>query len=445
MKNFILGFLLAAVLLGGGFVGYTRWSGARKGAEQAATKYHCPMHPTYVSDKPGDCPICGMKLVPIVQANPPVSSPADPHAGHGTGTAAPAHRMGEGEPVSTVPGYATVVIPQERMQMMGITLAEARRMELDQSIRTFGRVTYDETRLHHVHTKFEGFIEDLFVNYVGQFVRQGQPLFSIYSPELYATEKEYLLALRAQEQMPVLKGTAGEGMGGRIDLLSAARQRLSLWDISAEQIRQLENTRTPFRALTIYSPASGYVTGKTAVHGMRVMPGENLYDIVDLSIVWVLADVYEVNMPLVRLGQPATITLPYQPGKTWRGRVAFISPTLDPATRTVKARLEFANPAGDLKPEMYADVVMGGVRASGLAVPESAVLATGERNIVFVARGGGAFEPREVVTGGKVRDLYEIKQGLSEGEQVVTGANFLLDSESKLKASTSGAAGAHKH
>jgi Cu(I)/Ag(I) efflux system membrane fusion protein len=434
MKNFILGFLLAAVLASGGFFAYTRWSWRSPGtaAETAATRYHCPMHPTYISEKPGDCPICGMKLVPIDrQAAPP---------GHGTGAAAPAGA----EPESNVPGYATVTIPEDRLQMMGITLAEARHMELDQSIRTFGRVTYDETRVHHVHTKFEGFIEHLFADYVGQYVKRGQPLFSIYSPELFATQREYLLALRAQEQMPVLKEASGKGIGDGIDLLAAARQRLALWDISEKQIRQLEETRTPFRALTIHSPVAGYVTAKTAVHGLRVMPGDNLYDVVDLSIVWVLADVYEVSLPFVRRGLPATMTLPYLPGRTWRGRVVFMDPTLDPATRTVKARLEFPNRNGELKPEMYAEVVIGGARARGIVVPESAVISTGERNIVFVAQGGGVFEPREVVTGGKVRDLWEIRQGVADGEQVVTGANFLLDSESKLKASTSGTAG-HKH
>jgi Cu(I)/Ag(I) efflux system membrane fusion protein len=305
-------------------------------------------------------------------------------------------------------------------------------------------VTVNETRVHHVHTKFEGFIEDLYVNFVGQYVKQGEPLFSIYSPELYATQKEYLLALRAREQIPMLGGTQREGTAGRIDLLASARQRLALWDISAEQMRELERTRTPMRALTIHAHVSGYVMNKTAVHGLRVMPGENLYDIVDLSTVWVLADIYEVNLPFVRVGQPATMTLAHQPGRIWRGRVVFIDPALDPATRTVKARLEFPNPAGELKPEMYSDVIIGGTRASGIAVPESAVISTGERHIVFVTKGDGVFEPREVIVGNRVRDLYEIKQGIAEGEQVVTGANFLLDSESKLKAALSGTPG-HKH
>ena len=245
--------------------------------------------------------------------------------------------------------------------------------------------------------------------------------------------------------MPPLDGDDAFPGVGHVDLVAAARQRLALWDIGDNDIRELERTRKPIRALTIFSPVSGFVMQKTALQGLKAMPADNLYDIVDLSTVWVLADIYEVNVSFVRLGQPASISLAYQPGKTWRGRVTFINPTVDPATRTVKARLEFANPGNELKPDMYADVVIGGSRGNGIAVPESAVIATGERNIVFVAKGNGVFEPREVTLGVRVRNLYEIKQGISEGERVVTGANFLLDSESKLKSSISGGTGEHTH
>ncbi len=397
------------------------------------------MHPTYISDKPGDCPICGMKLVPMEPATSP-----DAHAGHKSmAPGATADQTAAAE--SKVSGYAPVTIPADRIQSMGITFADARRMELDQSFHTFGKVTYDETRIHHVHTKFEGYIETLHVNYVGQFVKKGEPLFSIYSPELYATQNEYLLALRAREQMPPLDGDDAFPGVGNVDLVAAARQRLALWDIGDNDIRELERTRKPIRALTIFSPVSGFVMQKTALQGLKAMPADNLYDIVDLSTVWVLADIYEVNVSFVKLGQPASISLAYQPGKTWRGHVTFINPTVDPATRTVKARLEFANPGNELKPDMYADVVIGGARGNGIAVPESAVIATGERNIVFVAKGNGLFEPREVTLGVRVRNLYEIKQGISEGERVVTGANFLLDSESKLKSSISGGTGEHTH
>jgi membrane fusion protein, copper/silver efflux system len=425
MKNFVLGFLAAAVLLTGGYFAYTHRATLTPIKASPKVLYHCPMHPTYISDKPGDCPICGMKLVPIEPAS------SGQHAGHEAGAA------GQQAVESAVPGYASVTIPAERIQSMGITLVEANRLSLDQSFRTYGRVAYDETRIHHVHTRFEGYIEDLFVNYTGQFVTRGQPLFSVYSPELYATQNEYLLALRAREQNPQSKGSSGLGGESSIDLVEAARERLSLWNISDREIRELERTRKPSRALTILSPVSGYVTAKAAVHGLKVTPADNLYDIVDLSVVWVLADIYEVNLPSVRTGQPADMDLDYRPGKTWHGRVVFIDPVLDPSSRTVKARLEFANPDNELKPEMYAHVVIGGSRATGIAVPESAVIATGERDIVFVAKGDGVFEPREVVLGARVRNMYEIKKGVAEGEKVVTGANFLLDSESKLKSAVS--------
>jgi len=434
MRNFILGFLLATTALTGSYFAFVHWGGDMAQEIAEKVRYHCPMHPTYISDKPGNCPICGMKLVPIE----PVPSP-DQHVEHQTAksTSSPDQAL-SGK--AHVPGYVPVRIPAERIQSMGITVAEATRTSLDQSFRTYGRVTYDETKLHHVHTRFEGYIEDLYVNYTGQFVRKGQPLFSVYSPELFATQNEYLLALRAREQQ-----TIGINPGSRIDLVRAARERLALWGIGEKELNELERTRKPTRALVITSPATGFVTAKTAVYGLEVKPADNLYDIIDLSTVWVLADIYEVNLPFIRPNQSATVTTDFKPGRTWRGRVAFIDPTLDPATRTVKARLEIANPDGELKPEMYTHVVIGGSRGTGIAVPDSAVIATGERNIVFVAKGDGVFEPREVVLGVQVRNLYEIKSGVSEGEQVVTGANFLLDSESKLKAAVSAGTGEHRH
>jgi Cu(I)/Ag(I) efflux system membrane fusion protein len=411
---------MAAVLLTGGYFVHTRWTGNPAVRTAPKILYHCPMHPTYISDKPGDCPICGMKLVPIEPGTPSLLASQSAAI------------------KSTVPGYVPVTIPQDRIQSMGITITEAARVSLDQSFRTFGRVTYDETRVHHVHTRFEGYIENLYADYTGEFVTKGQPLFSIYSPELYATENEYLLALRARDQKTRSRASFGALYEqNTVDLVKAARERLSLWNIGENQILELEKTRKPLRALVITSPVSGYVIAKSAVQGLKVSPADNLYDIVDLSTVWVLADVYEVNLPSIKVGQAAKIELDYRPGRTWSGRVVFIDPTVDPATRTIKARLEFPNPQGELKPEMYAHVIIGGSRGTAIAIPESAVIATGERNIVFVARGGGTFEPREVVLGTRVGNLYEIRHGLAEGEKVVTGSNFLLDSESKLKAAAS--------
>ena len=478
MKNFILGFMLAAIVLGGGYWIVTRHTGKGKApaVEKAAVKYHCPMHPTYISDKPGDCPICGMKLVPIESSDATEKTIAEAQSGqqaekaggknerkilYYTDAMNPSYRSDkpgkapdgmdlvpvyeEESPASgnsSVPGYVPVKITPERQQTMGVITDEAKVMDLDQSIRTVGRVTPDETRIHHIHTKFEGYIEHIQVNFVGQYVKAGEPLFSIYSPELLATQKEYILALKSRDQMNA-SGQISRLPG--IDLVASARERLSLWDISDEQIAQIEENREPLRDLIIRSDVSGIVSAKIAIHGMKITPSDILYDITDLSSVWVLADVYEINLPFVKVGIPVQIQLPYQAGKILHGRVTFIDPVLDEKTRTVKARLEFPNPGEMLKPEMYVDVIFGGALGKGIAVPESAVISTGERMIVFVARGDGVFEPRQVVTGVKIRGFYEIKKGVAAGEKVVTGANFLLDSESKLKASISGASGSQMH
>lgn len=221
--------------------------------------------------------------------------------------------------------------------------------------------------------------------------------------------------------------------------MEAARQRLALWDISPDQIARIEKTREPIRDFVVYSPVNGIVSAKTAFQGNQVMPADTLYEITDLSSIWVLADLYEINVPFVKVGDPATISLSYDPGRIYKGRVSFIDPNVDEKSRTVKVRIVLENPSGLLKPDMYADVLFGGKLGHGIAVPDSAVMGTGEREMVFIAKGDGLFEPREITTGIKVRGFYEIRKGVKAGEDVVTGANFLLDSESKLKAAISGA------
>jgi RND family efflux transporter MFP subunit len=475
LKNFFLGFIAATVLVGGGYGIYTRLKHHESvpTAPKAAAVYHCPMHPQYTSDKPGDCPICGMKLVPA-ETGEPKAAPHSHEADAGgvksarterrvlyyTDAMRPGSRYDKpgkapdgmdlvpvydeestGESTSTVPGYATVRIPGDRLQMMGVTLDEARMMDFEQSIRTVGRVTVDETRVHHVHTKFEGFIEELFVNFVGQQVRKGDPLFSIYSPELLATQREYLLALKAKEQMS--QSGQDTSLPG-VDLLEAARQRLALWDIGPGQIDELTRTRKPIRALILKSPVTGFVSAKVAVQGMKIMPADAAYDITDLSAVWVMADIYEVNLPFIRVGQPVLVNLPYQPNRKRNGRINYVDPTLDPQTRTVKARIELANPDETLKPDMYAELELKGSLGRGLGVPESAVISTGERYVVFVAKEEGVYEPREIKIGLRMRGFYQVASGLRAGEKLATQANFLLDSESKLKAILSGLGSAHE-
>ncbi|HSP33540.1 MAG TPA: efflux RND transporter periplasmic adaptor subunit [Thermoanaerobaculia bacterium] len=355
-----------------------------------------PMHPAYKSDKPGIAPDCGMQLVPVY---------AD-----GTTGGAP----------SSVSGYANVKLSPERQQLIGVQTGMTEMRSLGRTVRTVGRVAVDETRLYKVTTKFDGYIEKLYVNVSGQPVRRGQPLFSVYSPDLLATQQEYLLALRTAKESP--------------SLVTAARQRLLLWDMTPGEIAELQRTGLARKSVSIMSPATGSVLNKIAVEGAKVTAGEPLFEIANLDHVWAQADVYESELAYVRVGAPASMTLSYVPGRTWTGRVTFIAPTVDPMTRTVKVRIEFDNRDGALKPDMFGDVTIQQPERQVVVVPESAVLQTGTRSVVFIVKGDGSFEPREITVGTKADQFYEVRSGLQAGEKVATQANFLIDSESRLKA-----------
>ena len=371
-----------------------------------------PMTPGYRSDKPGKSPFMDMDLVPVY---------ADDDG---------------------VEGSSTIRISQEKQQAIGVRVGKAEMRDLTKTIRTVGRVTFDETLQAQVHAKFEGYVERLDVDYTGKAVRRGQPLLSIYSPELLATQEEYLIAVRARRQLQ--KSTNPEVARGGVDLYESARQRLLLWDISPREIAELERTGKPRKALTLYSPVDGVVLSKNAVQGGRVMPADTLFEIAGIRRVWVLADVYESEMPFVALGQTARMSLSYLPGRTWTGKVSFIAPVLDEKTRTVKVRVQLENADGSLKPEMYADVVLERPLGRVVTVPDGAVLSTGTRSLVFVAKGDGRFEPRAVIPGARVDGVSEIREGIRAGEEVVTQANFLIDSESRLKAALTGMAAPDK-
>jgi RND family efflux transporter MFP subunit len=344
-----------------------------------------------------------------------------------------AEEIVEGEPqASTVPGLATVRIPMQKQQLIGVKTALVTRAPFLRTIRAVGRVTYDETRLHHVHTKIAGYVEKLYANATGETVRSGQPLLEIYSPELLASQQEYLVALRARARTAdsTLPSVAGSGE----QLLESARRRLELYDVTDEQIGELERTGQARRNITLDAPISGTILQRMVAQGERVEPEMTLLDIADLSRVWVVAAVYEYELPFVYQGQAATMTLSYVPGRTFEGRVSLVYPVLDAATRTAQVRLEFDNPGLLLKPDMYADVDLSADLGERLAVPDTAVMDTGTRSVVFVDKGDGFFEPREVRIGLRLPDHYEILDGLTEDERVLTSANFYVDSESKLKA-----------
>jgi len=342
----------------------------------------------------------------------------------------------EGKMEEVTPG--TVQISPERQQLIGVKIGTVEIKPLEKVIRTVGRVDYDEKRLTTISPKIGGWIEDLFVDFTGRFVQQGEPLLTLYSPELVSTQEEYLLALRAKKEL--VKSPFPEVAGSGSSLAESARRRLKLWDINDDQIKALEESGQPKKTLTLYSPFSGIVLEKVAYKGMNVMPGMALFKLADLSIVWLYADIYEYELPFIRLGQQASIQLSYLQGENFTGKAIYIYPSLNPETRTAKVRFEIPNPHGKLKPEMYANVEIKVQLGRKLTVPEGAIIDTGIRQLAIIDKGSGYFEPREVKVGAKVDNYYEVIRGLKVGERVVTSANFLIDSESKLKEAMGGMA-----
>lgn len=375
---------------------------------KAAAKYTCPMHPDYVADRPGDCPICSMKLVPVEES----------------GAAAPIAQGGS----ASRPAPAPIAIDPERRRILGIKMLEIKEGELRSAIRTVGRVARDERRVVRVQPRFDGFIERLYADFTGKLVRRGEPLAAVYSPELLATQNEYLLARKAQSTL---------AESGLPEAAQSARSRLSLLGVSEVQIAELERRGAALPTIDVTAPISGVVMTKNAVAGARIGADAPLFEIVDLSRVWVLADVYENELPRLRVGQSATLTLSYWPDRKWQGKVGYVYPTVDEKTRTVRVRIEVDNARGELKLDMFGDVALEAAPRRALLVPEDAVIDSGARKVVFVAAPDGdkgRLVPREIKTGAVADGRYEVLNGLAAGEQVAAGASFLLDSESRLRA-----------
>ena len=433
-------------------------SPAEQTKAEAQTKlYQCPMHPTYTSDKPGDCPICGMKLVPVKAEDQPAAQapPApkkktmyrstmmpnevsDKPGKDSMGMDMVPFEVEESGAVTEVGGRIRVKISAERQQLIGIKTAPAVSQAIHKLIRAVGRVDYAEPSLSLVNLKFDGWVEKLYVNATGRAVRKGEPLFDLYSPELVAAEQEYLIALKA-----------GATLGETLSVLKAAREKLRLWDVTDKQVEELGRTGEFKRTITVYAPGSGIVIEKNVVQGQKIMSGESLFKIADLSRVWILGEVYEYELPFIKTGQTVQISLAYYPGESFVGKITYVYPYLQPETRTNQVRVEVANPGLKFKPEMFANLEIQVDYGTKLTVPAAAVLDAGETKIVFVAQGDGYFEPREVKLGVRGEDVYEVLGGVSEGENVVTSANFLIDSESSLKAAlsrmTKAAPGEPKH
>ncbi|MGD0350245.1 MAG: efflux RND transporter periplasmic adaptor subunit [Verrucomicrobiota bacterium] len=402
-------------------------------ASSGKTLYTCGMHPWIIQDHPGNCPICGMKLEPV----------------HKTTGAAPASerkilyytstmKPGETSPVpakdsmgmdmvpvyeNAAAGSSGIAIDPATIQLMNIQTAEITRGPLRRTIRTVGTIDYNETALADVTTKFKGWIEKLYVDATGELVHRGEPLFAIYSPELYSAEAEYLAVLNSTND----SGTAA--------LRETAANKLKFYDISDAQIAELKKTDQPRKTLQILAPIDGFVIEKNVVQGQMVDAGMKLYQLADLGIVWVYAQIYEQDLPYIRLGQEAVVKLSSLPDREFRGRVTYVYPNVDEKTRTARVRLEFENPGYFLKPGMFVSVqITSELEPAALLIPDSAILRSGEKNTVFVALPGGKFDPRTVVLGPEAEhDMYEVVSGLQAGERVVTSGQFMLDSESQLR------------
>ena len=396
---------------------------SKPGAKSAATDpnvdyYTCPMHTSVRLSNPKDkCPICSMDLVPVMKRGSAAEQPAHDHTGPMPGAAT----------AMTAPSEFTVAL--DRQKQVGVTYAVVDWKQLHETIRAVGVVAADKTRQWDFVSRVEGYVQELRVPSAGQSVEKDQALMSIYSAELYATETEFVKLLETRDRSPV-----GPARDGADRLIEASRRRLLQWNLTAAQVTELERSRQPSDNITLRSPFKGVVSALPAEQGKRVMPGDQLAEVLDLSEVWVWAEFYENELPLLREGLNVRITSAAYPAESFAARIALIQPTLAEMRRTVRVRIDLSNPNLHLRPGMYVNAELTIDHGWHLTIPVNAVMPTGKRSLVFINRGEGKLLPRFVQLGRKTGPLYEVVSGLEYGERVVNSANFLIDAEAKLQA-----------
>lgn len=427
-----LSFLITAFVISLVLVGAVSCKKGEASAKPDNVAYYtCTMHPSVKSQDPkGKCPICSMDLVPVMKKDVAAQSgektPASGDMANMPGMTA----TKSGETNEEAPSEFTV--PVERQQQIGVTYGKIEKRPLIHSIRTVGIVAYDKQRHWDYVARVEGYVNKLFVFSPGEVVEKNAPLLTIYSPDLLTTENEFVGLLKTRDET---QGKDGQAMLAQSNdqLIESARQRLRLWNITDDQIAELEKSRQPQEYLTLYSPFKGIVQNIGVDQGRKVTIGDHLADVADLSVVWVWAEFYQDELPMLKTGLPITITSSSYPGDKFDGKISVIDPFINNTTRTGRVRIDVANPDFKLRPDMYVDAELAMDMGESLAVPFGAVLPTGTHNIVFVGKGEGKLEPRYVELGRKYGDYYEVKSGLKEGEQVVTSANFLIDAEAKVQ------------
>lgn len=385
------------------------------GPTAGGPRYHCPMHPTFVKDRPGDCAICNMKLVPIKESTAPAKT---------NEVATP--------PAEAAPARVAIAVSPEKQQLIGLKTTTVEERELTQIIRATAVVQHDETRFARIAPRFGGWVQKLMLDFTGQGVTSGAPILTVYSPEVLATEREYLLARQQLTQTAAHPGAPELAATQR--MLDSARQRLALFGIGPEEIRALEGRGEPDVEVLLRAPVSGHVVTKNAVEGKAFMAGETLYELADLHHVWLRVSVNETDFPRVSVGQRARVLFPQLGDRAFTNQVTFIYPHLDAATRRGEARVELENHDHLLRPDMWANVDLDVNLGRVLAVPASAVIDTGTGHVAFVRGDDDHLHPRQVVIGRRTDDFYEVTAGLKAGETVVTRALFLIDAESQLKA-----------
>ena len=390
----------------------------------------CTMHPSVHAKEPGKCPICGMTLVPVMKTaeNSPSSSPSTDMKGMQGMENMPGMKSGGDTKSAEKPGE--FVVPVERQQQIGVTYATVETKPLMHTIRAVGRVVPETQRVWRVVSRTNAYVQELGVNAAGEFVKKNQVLMKLYSPELLTTQRELIDLLRTRDRSSAGAHSAREDFQRLID---SAERRLKLWNITDEQIAELERTRQPQESLPILSQVDGVVQSLPVTQGASVGAGTPLVEVADLSVVWVWGEFYQDELPMLKVGQEITVSSSSYPGEKFPGQITVVDPFIDQAKRTGRVRADIQNPERKLKPDMYVDLLLEMDMGRSLVIPVSAVMPTGQRNIAFVDKGQGKLEPRFLQLGGKYGDVYAVKSGLTEGERVVASANFLIDAESKIQ------------